>query len=189
MQAPGVKQASDFASFMRNYQDMVFSTAARLLGDDAQAEDISQNVFLKAYERFEELQNNPTTPGWLKTVATNMSLNHLTRYRKRLSFLGDWRREDSDDESEEALLGPEFAVPDTLLAEIEDDERHELVEAALRALPEHQRVPLVMFHFDDVAYADIAVQLNVSVPKVKSDIFRGRAALMKSLAETGKEYA
>jgi RNA polymerase sigma-70 factor, ECF subfamily len=189
MQALGVKQASDFASFMRNYQDMVFSTAARLLGDDAQAEDISQNVFLKAYERFDELRDNPTTPGWLKTVATNMSLNHLTRYRKRWSFFGDWRRDDGDDESDEALLGPEFAVPDTLLDEIEDDERHELVEAALGRLPEHQRVPLVMFHFGDVPYAEIAAQLQVSVPKVKSDIFRGRAALLKSLAEAGREYA
>jgi RNA polymerase sigma-70 factor (ECF subfamily) len=189
MQAPGVKQASDFASFMRNYQDMVFSTAARLLGDDAQAEDISQNVFLKAYERFDELRDNPTTPGWLKTVATNMSLNHLTRYRKRWSFFGDRRRDDGDDESEEAALGLDFSVPDTLLEGIEDEERHDMVEAALQRLPEHQRVPLVMFHFGELPYTEIATQLKISVPKVKSDIFRGRAALLKSMVEAGKEYA
>jgi RNA polymerase sigma-70 factor (ECF subfamily) len=189
MQAPGVKQASDFASFMRNYQDMVFSTAARLLGDDAQAEDISQNVFLKAYERFDELRDSPTAPGWLKTVATNMSLNHLTRYRKRWSFLGDWRRDDSDDESDESQLGTEISVPDTLLEAVEDEERHGMVEAALNRLPEHQRVPLVMFHFGDLPYTQIATQLKISVPKVKSDIFRGRAALLKSMAEAGQEYA
>ncbi len=188
MQVPESRQAAEFASFMREYQDMVFSTAARLLGDDAQAEDISQNVFLKAYERFDELRDNPTTPGWLKTVATNMSLNHLARYRRRWSFFGDWGRAE-DDESDEAPPEPEFAVPDTLLHEIEVDERHDLVEAALRRLPDHQRVPLVLFHFGDAPYADIAIQLKVSVAKVKSDIHRGRAALLKSLADVGKDHA
>jgi RNA polymerase sigma-70 factor (ECF subfamily) len=188
MQVPEIKQAADFSAFMRDHQDMVFSTAARLLGDDAQAEDVSQNVFLKAYERFDELRDNPTTPGWLKTAAINMSLNHISRYRKRWSFFGDWRR-DEDDESDGTPSGPEFAVPDTLLDEMEVDERHDLVEAALRRLPDHQRVPLVLFHFGDEPYADIAAQLKVSVAKVKSDIHRGRVALLKSLADAGKQYA
>lgn len=167
---------------------MVFSTAARLLGDDAQAEDISQNVFLKAYERFDELRDNPTTPGWLKTVATNMSLNHLTRYRKRWSFFGDLRRSEEKD-SDEAPSEPEFAAPDTLLHEIEAEEQHELVEAVLRRLPDHQRVPLVLFHFGDVPYADIAAQLKVSLAKIKADIHRGRLALLKSLTEAGNDCA
>jgi RNA polymerase sigma-70 factor, ECF subfamily len=188
MQVRGIKQVADFASFMRDYQDMVFSTAARILGDDAQAEDISQNVFLKAYERFDELRDSPTTPGWLKTVAINMSLNHLARYRNRWSFFSDWRRTEEDD-SDEALSVPEFAAPDTLLHEIETEQRHELVEAALRRLPDHQRVPLVLFHFGDAPYADIAAQLKVSVAKVKSDIHRGRLALLKSLADAGSDCA
>ncbi len=48
---------------MRNYQDMVYSTAVRLLGNDAQAEDISQEVFLKAYERYDDLGSSPTAGG------------------------------------------------------------------------------------------------------------------------------
>ena len=68
---------------MHAYQDMVFSTAARLAGNDAQAEDIAQEVFLKAYENFEQLRTSPTAGGWLKTVATRLTLNHLTRYRRR----------------------------------------------------------------------------------------------------------
>src|SRR5690606_14883908 len=65
-----VSAAPDFTTFMRNYQNMVFSTAARLTGNDAQAEDISQEVFLKAYENFGHLSTSPTAGGWLKTVAT-----------------------------------------------------------------------------------------------------------------------
>ena len=54
---------------MRDYQDMVFSTAARLTGNPAQAEDIAQHVFLKAYENFDKLKGRPEAGGWLKTVA------------------------------------------------------------------------------------------------------------------------
>ena len=74
---------------MRDYQNMVFSTAMRLVANQAEAEDIAQEVFLKAYERFGDLRESPTAGGWLKTVATNMSLNHLARYRSRWSFFSE----------------------------------------------------------------------------------------------------
>ncbi len=56
----------DFTTFMRNYQDMVYSTAVRLLGNDTHAEDISQEVFLKAYERYDDLGSSPTAGGLVK---------------------------------------------------------------------------------------------------------------------------
>ena len=53
----------DFTTFMRNYQNMVYTTAIRLVGNEAQAEDISQEVFLKAYEHFETLKTSVTAGG------------------------------------------------------------------------------------------------------------------------------
>src|SRR3989442_9947239 len=73
--------SQQFDAFMRAYQNMVFTTAVRLLGNEAEAEDVSQEVFLKAYERYAELKDSPTVGGWLKTVARNLCLNHLSRYR------------------------------------------------------------------------------------------------------------
>ena len=67
--------AQQFEAFMRNYQNMVFSTAMRLLANHAEAEDMAQEVFLRAYERFGELSASPTAGGWLKTVATNCAGN------------------------------------------------------------------------------------------------------------------
>src|ERR1700686_2128326 len=93
--------AQQFEAFMKNYQNMVFSTAMRLVANQSEAEDISQEVFLKAYERFVELRESPTVGGWLKTVATNMSLNHLSRYRARWSFFSELlTRPGEDDEKE-----------------------------------------------------------------------------------------
>ena len=56
------------------------------------------------------------------------------------------------------------------------------MQAALKALPDHQRLPLVLFHFEEMPYEEIARRLNVSLPKVKTDIRRARLALGLALA-------
>jgi RNA polymerase sigma-70 factor, ECF subfamily len=173
----------EFASFMRAYQDMVFTTAARLTGSERHAEDISQEVFLKAYENFAQLRGGATAGGWLKTVATNLSLNHLSRYRRRWRFFSELSRDDGDDEGE--AFDPGFALPDNLPADLDADNRRALLEQALMRLPEQQRVPLVLFHFGELPYEQIAAQLEISLAKVKTDIFRARAALAKVLERCG----
>jgi RNA polymerase sigma-70 factor (ECF subfamily) len=72
-----------FEAFVRRYQDMVFGTAVRLLGNATEAEDVAQSVFLKAFQRFGDIGDSPSAAGWLKTVVRNACLNHLTRYRPR----------------------------------------------------------------------------------------------------------
>ena len=166
---------------MRAYQDMVFTTAARLIGDDRQAEDIAQEVFLKAYENFDQLRTSSSAGGWLKTVSRNLSLNHIFRYRRRWRMFSEMRREDSEEDEPQV----EFAVPDDVIAGVDADVRHGLVEDALQHLPERQRLPLVLYHFEELSYEEIAERLGVSLAKVKTDIFRARAALAKLLAHRG----
>ena len=173
---------------MHAYQDMVFSTAARLTGNDAQAEDIAQEVFLKAYENFPALRSSPTAGGWLKTVATRLTLNHLSRYRRRWRFFSEMRNDSTGDESDVEfadLLTFDPATSDLAADSIDAAQRHAIVEQSLRELPERQRVPLVLYHFEELSYDEIAEQLRVSLPKVKTDIQRARAALAKILARRG----
>lgn len=177
-QPSGLAPPADFTTFMHKYQDMVFSTAARLVRNDAQAEDISQEVFIKAHDHFPMLASSPTAGGWLKTVATNLSLNHLQRYRKRWKFFSEFKGEGDDSDAPEV----EFASPDTFFEGVDAAERRAWVEDALGKLPEHQRVPLVLFHFEELPYDEIARRLGVSLAKVKTDILRARAALAKSLS-------
>ena len=164
-----------FEAFVREYQDMVFATAVRLLGRDGDAEDVAQTVFLRAYERFAELSRSPQVAGWLKTVTTNLCLNHLSRYRARWQFLGDL------DTAESPLLTERVTLMASGHDELERAERQQRLERALRSLPDHQRVPLVLFHFEELSYDAIAQTLGISLAKVKSDIHRGREALKKEL--------
>jgi RNA polymerase sigma-70 factor (ECF subfamily) len=167
---------------MRQYQDMVFSTSARLVRNDAQAEDIAQEVFIKAYEHFDMLSTSPSAGGWLKTVATNLSLNHLQRYRNRWRFFSEMSTEDaSGGEATEV----EFAAPDTFFDQMNAEEKRSIVDDAIARLPDHQRIPLVLYHYEDVSYDEIARRLGVSLAKVKTDILRARAALAKILSRSG----
>jgi len=166
-----------FEAFMKAYQNMVYSTAFRLIGNEAEAEDVSQEVFLKAYERYEDLKDSPTLGGWLKTVTRNLSLNHLTRYRARWRFFS----EISSDRDHDDDATPEWAAPEVHEQKVTSSDHRQLLEATLQRLPAGQRVPLVLYHFEELSYEEIADKLRISLSKVKTDIHRGRDALRKKL--------
>lgn len=169
-----------FEAFVRRYQDMVYGTAVRLLGNPAEAEDAAQSVFLKAFQRFGEVGASPAAAGWLKTTTRNVCLNHLSRYRARWQFFSELTRPDRADGADyaDALVSPLSQALDLEQAELRDE-----LERALRALPDHQRVPLVLFHFEDLNYQDIAALMGASLGKVKTDIHRGREALKRLLPD------
>ena len=169
--------AARFEAFVREFQDMVFATAVRLLGREAEAEDVAQTVFMRAFERFAEIGESASAPGWLKTVTTNLCLNHLSRHRARWQLFSEMERD-----GEVLTLGTRLQLMASAAEDLERAERHERLERALRRLPDHQRVPLVLFHFEEMTYQAIADVLGVSLAKVKSDIHRGRDALKQELS-------
>lgn len=174
--------ADRFEAFVRRHQDMVFATALRLLGNRSEAEDIAQNVFFRAFQRFAEIGDSPAAAGWLKTVARNACLNHLARYRSRWRLFSELAR-DEESEGEGIETAPAFG--DSPLGQMERADQQARLERALQALPDHQRVPIVLFHLDEMSYQEIAGLLGVSLGKVKTDIHRGRLALRKMLERDG----
>lgn len=158
---------------------MVFATAVRLLGDATEAEDAAQTVFLRAFERYGQLAGNPAAGGWLKTTTRNICLNHLTRYRARWRFFSEM---DADRGTGERY---EDGLESRVSRAIEDGhvDRRERLEEAIHRLPDAQRVPLVLFHFEELSYEEIARALGVSLAKVKTDIHRARQALRRLLGE------
>ena len=167
-----------FEAFVRAHQDMVFATAVRLLGNPAEAEDVAQSVFLKAFEQFGKLSSSPAAAGWLRTVARNTCLNHLSRYRSRWRLFSELGRSDSE---AEPAYESSLRAPDSPARDYERADDRERLEQALRHLPAHQRVPLVLFHFEEASYEEIARALRISLSKVKTDIHSGREALRKAL--------
>jgi RNA polymerase sigma-70 factor (ECF subfamily) len=187
--ASGMTDTARFEAFVREYEDMVYATAVRLLSNPAEAEDVAQTVFLKAFERFDDLASSPTVAGWLKTVTTNLCLNHLSRYRSRWRLFSELGSGQGDaagqgDHVDELMSRAGVASGAMTDSAVEAAGEHERLERALRELPDHQRVPIVLFHFEDKSYLEIAALLGVSLAKVKTDIHRGREALKSVLIST-----
>ncbi|MFI5347055.1 MAG: RNA polymerase sigma factor [Elusimicrobiota bacterium] len=164
----------EFESFILEHQNMVYTTALRLLGSSAEAEDMAQEAFVKAFVRRGDFKPGDNPGGWMRTVVTNLCLNHLQRHRKRWRLFSELETADGH--------GIEETVPVYDLAPL-DGGRSAALDAALVTLPEAQRVPLVLFHFEDLSYEDIAQKLSVSIGKVKTDIHRGRQALRRAIGE------
>lgn len=180
-----MSDSDQFEEFLSNYQDMVYATAFRLLAQEAEARDISQEVFLRAWEHWDQLSHSPTAGGWLKTVTRNLCINHLQRYRARWKFFSDLKSADASDD--DPGLEATFAAPDLLEPKLLSTDQRKLLAEALVKLPDDQRVALVMYHFEDLDYLEIAQRLNVSLGKVKTDIHRARLALFKRLQPLRQE--
>jgi RNA polymerase sigma-70 factor, ECF subfamily len=178
-----VPDAGRFEGFVRTHQNAVFATAVRLLGRAADAEDVAQDVFLKAYEHFDTIGDSPSAGAWLRTVARNACLNHLSRYRSRWRLFSELRSGNDEDGDEETSVLGALAQPAGVSQEEAEQSRR--LELALRRLPDAQRVPLVLFHFEEASYQEIAETLGVSLGKVKTDIHRGREALKAILTRDG----
>ncbi|PKQ07551.1 MAG: RNA polymerase sigma-70 factor [Alphaproteobacteria bacterium HGW-Alphaproteobacteria-11] len=152
---------------MERHLPRMVALARRMLGNQADAEDVAQEVFLRVWTHAERWQPGRAQFGtWLHRVATNLCLDRL---RKR-------RPENIDDIPEPASSDPR---PDENLERRELAER---VEAALQALPERQRTAVVLSHYQGLTNIEAAEILEISVEAVESLLGRARRQLRVTLA-------
>jgi RNA polymerase sigma-70 factor (ECF subfamily) len=154
------------------YTRRVFGLAYRFTGHVDEAEDLTQEVFVKVYQtldRFAETEGS--FPAWLMTVARNHAIDHYRRRRE------EHRRKANDPELIEVAASHEEGPQRAL----ERSERVALVHRGLRALPADLREPLILCDLQGLAYEEAARTLGIPLGTVKSRINRGRLELAKRL--------
>ena len=161
-----------FGELVRRYQASVFNVCYRLLGERREAEDMAQEAFVRAYERFVTFDASKPFGPWVRRVAANVCLNHLQRAAAISVPLDDER----DGQPPGGESDPEAA---RVVAE-----SAEAVRAALLALPPRYRAAVELRHFQDMSYDEIAATLRIPLSDVKSHLFRARRLLAARL--TGK---
>ncbi|WP_375480292.1 RNA polymerase sigma factor SigE [uncultured Jatrophihabitans sp.] len=155
---------------VREHADRVYRLAFRLSGNRADAEDLTQETFVRVFRSL--AQYSPGTfEGWLHRITTNLFLD-MVRRRQRIRF--DALPEDAGDRLAGADPGPEQSYDEMHL----DPE----VQAALDALPPDFRVAVVLCDLEQLSYEEIAATLNIKVGTVRSRIHRGRVLLRDALA-------
>lgn len=163
-----------WADLVKSHTRRIYYLCYRFTGRSAEAEDLTQDVFLRVYRTlssFQGSQGSFTT--WLTSVTRNLLIDHYRKHKKER--LVD-SLEDQMVELEET--GTLAAAPDAL---VRDRETGELLQAALQKLSPDLREAVVLRDLQDMEYAEICQVLKVPEGTVKSRINRGRAALGKSL--------
>jgi RNA polymerase sigma-70 factor (ECF subfamily) len=164
-------EESAFAELVRRYRGKIVSTAYRVLGDAAKAEDVAQETFLRVHRNADRYRSIAKFSTWIYTIALNVARNELRNTkRKRLVSLDAFG---SDPESEPATydIPDESALPDQ---QVENAEIRVLFDRAIRRLPERYRAVFVLRDVDDLPYEEIAEILKLPKGTVKSRINRAR---------------
>lgn len=134
-----------------------------MTGDRAEAQDVVQEAFVRAWEHRHRLEADGAPEAWVRTVAWRLAVSRWRRVRTALSFA---RRQ-----------GPPPNVPPP-------DTHHVLLVQALRQLPAAQRRAIVLHHLCDLEVKQVAAETNCPVGTIKAQLSRGRAALAGILADT-----
>lgn len=170
--------ADAFEPLVREHQDMVYRLAYRMVGNEADAWDVSQDTFLKAYNALASFRGESRFSTWLYRLAGNCATD-LLRSRKsgRVVSLDEYREENPSFDLPDAAPGPEEAL--------ETGEQRRAVEKALQALPEDYRKILTLRELGGLSYEEIAGSLSLELGTVKSRLNRARGKLCEILLRDG----
>ena len=163
-----------FQALIEMHQSRVVGTVAKMLGDDVDSEDIAHQVFIRVWRSAGRYQPTAKFTTWLFKITRNLVFNELRR-RKRHPVTP------LQLEEEEHFFQPADCggmAPDASLL---DSELNDAIQLAIDALPETQRMAIILRRYEEMPYDEIGEVLGLSVPAVKSVLFRARAELRENL--------
>ena len=170
---------SAYEELLSRYQQPVYSMVYRLLGDQNDASDVVQEVFLKIFRSVGSFRERSSLRTWIYRIAVNEAHNHrrwFSRHRKREVAI---EHEDQGHRTFDFTPDPGPSPFDFAL----DRETHVLIERALEEISPVFRTAVVLRDIEGLGYEEIAEILQISIGTVKSRILRGREALRRVLSE------
>lgn len=176
---------ANFEQDAMQYTRQLYSAAMRMTRNPADAEDLVQETFLKAYRAYHTFQEGTNLKAWLYRILTNTYINKYRKESRRPSEVDLGTVEDmylyrrlGSEESAEAARTTEDRVLDGL---VESD-----IKEAVEELPESFRMPVLLADLEGFSYKEIAEILDIPIGTVMSRLHRGRKAMQKRLWEYAK---
>ena len=166
-----------FKVLFEQQKNRVYNTVLSLLQNSADAEDVTQEVFVKVFEEFDQFRGEAQLQTWIYRIAVNKSLDFL-RAQKAKKRSGILVRLFGDDTAGSVFEIPDFMHPGVVL---ERKEQSKVLFKAIDQLPEAQKSAFVLAKLEGLSYVEIANVLKTTVPSVESLLFRARANLKKQL--------
>jgi RNA polymerase sigma-70 factor (ECF subfamily) len=165
-----------FETLIERHQALIAGTVARMLGSNSDVEDIAQQVFIRVWKSASRYVARAKFTTWLLKITRNLVFNEMRRAKRHPHVPVQ-----IDPEAEELPLRDEMtATPDARLLQ---EELQSKIDSAIAQLPDTQRMALVLRRYQELSYEEIAEVLELSVPAVKSLLFRARTELRERLQD------
>ncbi len=158
------------------HQQRVVGAVTRMLGDDSDAEDIAQQVFIRVWKSAPRYEPTAKFTTWLFKIMRNLVFNEVRRRKRHPTRALEGVVEEGDRPMQTADLNAKSPAASML-----DDEMQAAIQQAIEQLPEVQRMAIILRRYDEFSYEEIAAILELSVPAVKSLLFRARTDLRERL--------
>ena len=163
-----------FETLVHRHTRAVLNLVYRYLGDASRAEDVAQDVFVKVYRARMKYEPKAKFSTWLYRIAVNHCLNEIRSRKSQPAVAAPIN---------DLLEHPAAEDPD---ARLRQTELREAVKAAIDALPENQRMAVILARYEDMSYDEIAETMGLSLEAVKSVLFRAKENLQRALARFDK---
>ena len=166
---------SAFRDFYEAYKDRVFNACYRILNNKQDAEDVTQDVFIKAFRSIHQFRGHAKLSTWLYQIAVNTSLNHLRR-KKIIAWLSlDFLMGKFESVSDSGSTRPDL--------EFEKTESERLVMKAIQSLPPRQRTAVILQRYEGLSYKEIAEVMETSLSAVESLLHHAKDNLTEKLVD------
>lgn len=167
-----------FERLVELHQGIMVGAAARMLGNLDDAHDIAQQVFIRVWKSAPRYEPTAKFTTWLFTIMRNLVFNETRRRarRKETPLEGD---HDPEAGPQRQFIDPRVISPDH---QVQHEELEKALEMAISALPDKQRLAVVLRRHEEMPYEEICEVLKMSLPAVKSLLFRARLEMRKHLA-------
>jgi len=162
-----------FKTIISEYQTMVFRTAMGFVHSKEDAEDLTQEVFIRAYRSLYTFRADAEISTWLYRITINLSLNHIEQQKRRNFFqtvgdsLSDFFNRQSDEKNPHQLL--------------EEIELKKSIQTAIDTLPDKQRTAFILSKYDDLSQQEIAAVMEITEGAVEQLLQRAKAKLREKL--------
>ncbi len=172
-----------FELLVVKYERRIARLLSRMIRDQSEIEDVSQEAFIKAYRALPSFRGESAFYTWLYRIAINTAKNHLSTLGRRPVLSAEYEDEDGDS-VDAASLVPDFHTPET---ELSNKQIVSTVNEAVDALPEELREAITLREMDGMSYDEIAAAMDCPIGTVRSRIFRAREAIANRLRPLLKE--
>jgi RNA polymerase sigma-70 factor (ECF subfamily) len=164
-----------FAILVDRYKDLVYTLTLRMMKNREEAEEVSQDTFIKAYKSINRFKGDSKFSTWIYRIAYNTSLDRLKKNRKHFN-----------DVAIDEFTEHQVKTIDNALSQLENEEKNQAIQQCLAQLPRDDAFMLTLYYFEDQSLDEISKVIGLTPNNVKVKLFRSRkklATIMKAQLE------